>query len=113
MASITRCSVRTFLFATALMGTGPAFAADLAGPWVDCYAVVVKQSTVDEPQWQRVVAALKEKHKATVVTYDVSADESLAALKELFPRYTCFVAKPEEAGRSVRRPGSPADSPAG
>ena len=64
------------------------------------YAVVVKKSTAEDAQWQKVVAALKEKHNASIITYDASVDESLDALKQEFPRYTCFVAKPEDAGRA-------------
>ena len=63
------------------------------------YAVVVKKSTAEDAQWRKVVAALKEKHQASVITYDVSVDESLDELKRQFPRYTCFVTKPGDAKR--------------
>ncbi|GAB6167050.1 hypothetical protein JCM19992_30500 [Thermostilla marina] len=42
---------------------------------------------------------LKAKHEATVVTYGNLPDEALPQLRRLMPRYTCFVAPPEEAGR--------------
>jgi hypothetical protein len=64
------------------------------------YAVVVKKSTAEDARWEKVVAALKTKHNASIITYDASVDESLDALKPEFPRYTCFVAKPEDAGRT-------------
>ena len=46
-----------------------------------------------------MVAALKAKHNASIITYNASVDESLDALQQKFPRYTCFVAKPGDAGR--------------
>ena len=63
------------------------------------YAVVVKESTAKDAEWKQVVDALKQKHNATVMTYSDSVDESLDSLSSLFPRYACFVAKPEDAGR--------------
>ena len=63
------------------------------------YAVVVKKSTAEDALWGKVVAALKQKHQASIITYDDSVDESLGELKRQFPRYTCFVAKPEDAKR--------------
>jgi zinc protease len=68
------------------------------------YVVVVSKGTADAAGWGAVVEALREKHGASVITYNASVDESLAALKKTFPRYVCFVARPEEAGReSVAR----------
>ncbi len=64
------------------------------------YAVVVKKSTAKDAEWQKVVTALKDKHGASIITYDASVDESLAALSRQFPRHTCFVAKPEDASRA-------------
>ena len=63
------------------------------------YAVVVKKSTAMNAQWRKVVAALKVKHSATIIMYSGSVDESLEALRQEFPRYICFVARPQEAGR--------------
>ncbi len=63
------------------------------------YAVVVKQATAGDAQWQVVVAALCRKHDAVVITYDETVEQSLDALRKRFPRYTCFVAEPEEVGR--------------
>lgn len=63
------------------------------------YAVVVSQRTHDDPAWRKVVAALVEKHRAEVIVYRGEVTESLEPLRKLFPRYACFVAQPEEAGR--------------
>ena len=65
----------------------------------ESYAVVVKASTAQDAEWKKVVDALKQKHNATVITYTDSVDGTLDALSDLFPRYACFVAKPEDAGR--------------
>jgi zinc protease len=68
------------------------------------YAVVVKKSTAENAEWQRVVDALKTKHGAVVIPYDSSVDESLESLRQTFPRFTCFVATPTEAtGEFVRQ----------
>ena len=61
------------------------------------YVVVVSRTTFNDAGWRRVVDTLVAKHKAKVVQYDKSVNESLTALKEIFPRYACFVAKPTEA----------------
>ena len=43
------------------------------------------------------------KHHAAVISYDKSVDEALPSLRKQFPRYTCFVAQPTEAGEVLRR----------
>ena len=63
------------------------------------YAVVVSQETAANPAWSRVVEALKEKRQAQVFTYGTNIAETLPRLREQFPRYACFVARPEEATR--------------
>ncbi len=63
------------------------------------YAVVVSKATNDDAKWHEVVDALVKKHKAEVLVYDRDVTESAARLRELFPRYACFVATPGEAGR--------------
>jgi len=65
----------------------------------DGYSVVVSQATGEAPQWKPVVDALVAKHGAEVVPYGGSVGDSLPALREQFPRYICFVAKPAEATR--------------
>jgi zinc protease len=64
------------------------------------YAVVVSKATHGDTAWRQVVDALVKKHGATVIQYQNTADQALDALREQFPRYTCFVAKPEDAGRA-------------
>jgi hypothetical protein len=63
------------------------------------YAVLVSKATQADADWAAVVEALRAKHDARVLTFDESVAEALPALKEQFPRFTCIVAKPEEAGR--------------
>ena len=63
------------------------------------YAVVVSKETHDDPEWRKVVDALAKKHGAKTIVYEGSIGESLGPLREVFPRYACFVARPEEADR--------------
>jgi len=63
------------------------------------YAVVVSAATYGDPEWRRVVEALREKHDASVIVYPNAIGEARPALAEAFPRYACFVARPEEASR--------------
>jgi hypothetical protein len=65
------------------------------------YAVVVSKATQADADWQPVVDALVAKHAATVIWYSADVDESLGELKRQFPRYICFVAKPEEATKKL------------
>ena len=65
----------------------------------DSYVVVAKESTANDASWKKVVDALIKKHDAKLITYQSSVTESQAALKKEFPKYTCFVAPVEEAGR--------------
>jgi len=75
-----------------------AAAAD-AGTAEGNYAVVVSRSACDDPAWKQVVDALVAKHGADTVVFDTAVAGSLQRLRELFPRYTCFVATPHEATR--------------
>ena len=63
------------------------------------YTVVVSAKTSGDPAWRTVVDALAAKHLARIVTFTNSVDETLPVLKKQFPRYTCFVARPEESTR--------------
>jgi hypothetical protein len=63
------------------------------------YAVVVSRKTMSEPDWGKVVEALRQKHHAAVVVFERSVDDALPKLREQFPRYACFVAQPAEATR--------------
>lgn len=62
------------------------------------YAVVVQEATLQDAAWQPVVMALQEKHSAAVITWRDSLEEVLPELRRQFPRYTCFVSKPADAG---------------
>ena len=64
------------------------------------YMVVVSKATHATPEWRKVVAALEAKHGGQVAVYGASVTETLDRLRAAFPRYTCFVATPEEAGRA-------------
>ena len=64
------------------------------------YAILVSQTTLDTPGWSEVVAVLEQKYPdASRLVYINSPEERLSSLKQFHPRYTCFVARPEEAGR--------------
>lgn len=73
---------------------GEAIAPDTGG-----YAVVVSERTHKNLKWKAVVTALVAKHRASVVTYEKDVTETIEPLRKIFPRYVCFVARPEEAGR--------------
>jgi len=63
------------------------------------YAVVVSKETSADPEWSKVVAALKKKYNAEVIVYSGKIGECRSDLAKLLPRYACFVAKPDEATR--------------
>jgi zinc protease len=63
------------------------------------YAIVVSVQTAGDAGWRKVVDVLAARHKAGIITFSNSVDESLPALKKQFPRYACFVAQPEEVTR--------------
>ncbi len=92
------------LAAAALALPLPATWADEGSP-VEClpgtgsYAVVVSRGTHSDAAWAEVVEALRRKHQAAVVIYGESVQQALPALRRLFPRHACFVARPAEAGR--------------
>lgn len=66
----------------------------------DNYTIVVSRATSEQTDWKPVVAALAAKHgSANVVTWDQTLEQALPALRRTHPRYTCFVARPEEANR--------------
>jgi len=67
------------------------------------YVVVASVPTSVDHDWKPVIEAIVEKHQAKVITYRQSLDEVLEKLRRLFPRYTCFVARPEEASRAFVR----------
>ena len=64
------------------------------------YSIVVSKSTHSDAGWNRVVGALASKYPgAQIIVWDRDVIESLEALSEEHPRYTCFVATPSEATR--------------
>ena len=86
------------LYAAALWAEG-AKPCIVTGPRDADYAVVVSAATNGDPAWREVVAALVARHHAATVVYSGGVTECLPGLREVFPRYACFVARPEEAGR--------------
>ena len=66
----------------------------------ESFAIVVSRTTGEQSDWKPVVEALAAKYpSATIVTWDKTVEQALPALREWHPRYTCFVARPDEAGR--------------
>ena len=57
------------------------------------------KATLGDAAWSRVVDTLQKKHAGTVISFDKSVEEASPKLRELFPRYACFVARPSEATR--------------
>jgi hypothetical protein len=79
-----------------LLGAGALTVA--AAPAAD-YAIVVSRATQADRDWRRVVEVLHEKHQGAVIVFDASVEEALPKLRDLFPRYACFVARPGEVSR--------------
>ena len=67
------------------------------------YVIAVDSATADSPAWSKVVEALKAKRSAEVLRYENAREiESiLPKLREIAPRYICFVSKPKYAGRPL------------
>ena len=63
------------------------------------YAIVATPSVLDDADWNKVVEALQTKYadefKVDVIKWD--DDSAFDKLREVFPKYACFVVKPEEA----------------
>ena len=64
------------------------------------YAILIKRSTYADAAWARVANALKVKHGGRIYLYNSKVDETLGGLRQYFPHYICFVAKPLDAGPS-------------
>ncbi|SIO60576.1 Peptidase family C25 [Singulisphaera sp. GP187] len=90
---LTRRLGLALIFATSVLAS--ARAEGVAGG----YAVVISKATQNDQAWAAVATALAEKHAAEVITYDGDVAASLPRLKDRFPRFTCFVARPEEADK--------------
>ena len=78
-------------FTTTVRATG------LLTPTKVDYAIVVSNSTLNDDKWKAVVDTLVAKHDGQVVTFREDVEQAHSRLQELFPRYTCFVATPDEA----------------
>ena len=65
------------------------------------YAVVVSRATHSDPEWNKVVEELVDKHHAQIIVHDGQVADALPALRQLFPRYACFVATSQEATRQM------------
>lgn len=62
------------------------------------YAIVATQAVLDDENWSKVVDTLKERRSANYeVKIFVWNDELQQSLADFFPKYACFVVKPEEA----------------
>jgi zinc protease len=81
----------------------PAFSslATDAAPLDGGYAVVVSKATAADDAWKKAVDALVQKRAAKIIEYDGDVNSALPALKATFPRYACFVLRPEDAGREA------------
>ncbi|MDR2513142.1 MAG: hypothetical protein LBD01_05055 [Puniceicoccales bacterium] len=69
-------------------------------PWAHSYAVVVSRKTYAQADWRKVVDALVKKHLATLVLHDGDVATAREQLAAQMPRFTAFVAQPEECGRA-------------
>jgi len=64
------------------------------------YLVVISGSTAAQAEWRDVADILRRKHDAgLVIVPDGRPEAALPTLRRVLPRYVCFVARPEEAGR--------------
>tara|TARA_Y100001934_G_scaffold283281_1_gene401799 strand:- start:1005 stop:2429 length:1425 start_codon:yes stop_codon:yes gene_type:complete len=63
------------------------------------YCVVVSKATEADNNWSKVVSAIQKKHSAEVIRYQKSVEEALPALRASFPKYACFVARPQETSK--------------
>ena len=59
------------------------------------YAVVVTKETQALTEWAAVVETLRKKHNAEVIVVP-KLEECAEPLKQLQPRYVCYVGRPEE-----------------
>lgn len=65
------------------------------------YAIVVSRPTSEDPEWKKVVEALRVKHRARILFHEGQVSEAEDSLRGLRPRYMCFVATPAEATRAL------------
>ena len=67
--------------------------------YADDYCVVVNAATYEDSSWKAVADALVRKHDGKLFTYTTSPVELLERLRQDHPRYLCFVASRDQAGR--------------
>lgn len=63
------------------------------------YLIVAQKSIEADAEWSKVVDALRNKHKASVVYFEGSPREAILEIKSNRPRYIAFVDRPENIGR--------------
>ncbi|HWE95559.1 MAG TPA: hypothetical protein VG269_16460 [Tepidisphaeraceae bacterium] len=66
------------------------------------YDIVVSRATAADPQWAKVVDALMTKYAGkhpAIISFENDVADALPELQRQMPRYVCFVARPQEAGR--------------
>lgn len=64
------------------------------------YAIVISSTTKADEGWAKVVEVLQAKHTgATVLTFSNDVHEVRDLLQTQFPKFTCFVATPDETTR--------------
>lgn len=70
----------------------------------DGYAIVVSRETQADDSWKPVIDQLSSKYRdqfdVKVLVYDKAVAGSLPRLREIFPKYTCFVATSAETTRA-------------
>ena len=65
------------------------------------YAIVASSWVLDDADWTKVVEALKAKHSEKFNVVVIRNDEKMfGKLRAVFPKYACFVVKPEEASKA-------------
>ncbi|MCA9079565.1 MAG: hypothetical protein KDA58_03355 [Planctomycetaceae bacterium] len=86
--------MRTLLLLTLLLPAVSRMSASAAD-----YSVVVRRSTRENPEWQKVVDVLVERYQADVIMYVDDVRDALPRLQDSHPRRTCFVTPHAEATR--------------
>ncbi len=62
------------------------------------YAIVVSSETFADSKWQEAARKLERKYNAKILKWNGDVEEAKDQLAEMMPKYTAFVARPEEAG---------------
>ncbi len=83
------CTTTPAISARAAVATRPA----------NQYVVVVSSDTLANPSWGTVVETLVRKHDAETIVFKSTVDTIREDLAARHPRYTCFVAQPQETTR--------------